>query len=226
MLWFKIIDADESQQVPNEESPLVVVEENSTEETREKNDRMPSFLNRSEFNTPTMYIFFQIHTMVTVISLALLTIAQALPPPHQRPILITAIVHFYAVIASVIGIIVELDLSDLFVSKIVPLLDKWVVRGLFYIFLGAFTMDESTFVSRVHNHGNGDNFGHGTEEEGFFYDLGARVSSAILWVSCLGLLISGLLYILMGSLFMKRLKKKSGEAYEQRLTEMFNRAEF
>ena len=165
-----------------------------------------------------MYVFFRIHSLVCVISLTLIVIAQALPSPHRRPLFIAALIHFYVLLAGVTGIIIELDISEWFLKNVVPILRYWFVRGFFYLLLGVFAAEESFFYQPPplsdDSHKEGD--------ESFWHSLGSHCSSLMLWFSAIGLFLTGALYIVMGAFFMQGLKKKSEEAYEKRMNDMLN----
>jgi len=195
-----LLDADQTQDYTNET-------------TRDPNGTIEDSL-PEKWKPPLMYLFFQFHNLICVISLALLTVSQALPPPHVRPLIITALIHFYVFIASIVGIIVELDVSQWFMTNIVPLLQNWVVRGAFYIFIGLFGAEESTFYHPDSKDDNND------DNTGVFVKLGAHLSSLLLWTSAIGLIISGFTYVLLGGLCLKSLKQRSEEAKEERLRKM------
>jgi hypothetical protein len=192
----------------NEETPLLIDPEiNHERSDLMKTESSSTTSYESKVKLPLLYIFFRIHNTICVLSLALVIVAQALPPPHHRLIFVTALVHFYALCASTIGIIIELDISEWFMQHVVPILERWFVRGLFYVFLGLFAMEESFFSD------------DGTDA---LHSFGSRLSSSFLWISSLGLLFSGSLYLIMGAFFMQALKKRSEEEYERRLKETLN----
>lgn len=151
-------------------------------------------------------------------SLALVIVAQALPAPHHRPMFITVLVHFYILTSSILGLILELELSEWFVDKFIPILRYWLVRGLFYVFLALFAAEESIYAHSPDDHDE-DTIEDDSKGFLFFHMLGSRLSSIILKVSAGGLFITGSLYVIMGGLFMQGLKKRSEEAYEIRLRE-------
>jgi hypothetical protein len=169
-------------------------------------------------NLPLAYLFFRAHNLLCVISLALIAFAQALPLPHHLPLIIRELTHFYVLLASSVGIVVELDLSEWFITNMVPLLEKWFLRGLFYVFLGLFALEQSIFSHPPPDDDDMD----GRTSESFFHLFGAGVSSMILWIASMGLFASGALYIVMGGLFMQGLKKRSEDDYEKRMEDMLS----
>ena len=131
---------------------------------------------------------------------------------------ITVLVHFYILTSSILGLILELELSEWFVDKFIPILRYWLVRGLFYVFLALFAAEESIYAHSPDDHDE-DTIEDDSKGFLFFHMLGSRLSSIILKVSAGGLFITGSLYVIMGGLFMQGLKKRSEEAYEIRLRE-------
>ncbi len=199
-------DETKTEDKPHEETPLMDSKDDTEDEKQ------------SEPNLPLAYIFFQVHTLIAVISLALISIAQYLPPPHHRPILFTYLIHFYMVLVTSIGIIIELEWLKWLINQFLPALKNWIVRGFLYIFIAMFSIEESTV-----SHGPpkkriyappADPDAVATKK--FFLTFGARLSSMILWIGGIGTLYVGTLYVLMGLLFLERLKKKSEENYERR----------
>ena len=75
-------------------------------------------------NKPFMYTFFRIQTFICIISLALVICAQSFLPSHHyhRPMLINILVRFYIVTASIVGLVVELEvLSEWLLNKFFPI---------------------------------------------------------------------------------------------------------
>ena len=210
-------DTQEVVVVVDEQSPLLDSVDESPLNVSSLNDDDDDDDDEGEKNKldmPFAVVFYRIHHFICVISLALVTVAQALPPSHHRPIFITALIQFYILLASTIGIILEFDLSEWFVKNVIPYLENWVVRGFFYVFLGLFALEEGTFTHPVDETDSDD------VNEGFFHILGSRTSSVILLIASIGLFITGSLYVIMGSFCMQRwLKKKSEDDYEKRLKE-------
>mmetsp|Transcript_15808 Transcript_15808/g.20062 ORF Transcript_15808/g.20062 Transcript_15808/m.20062 type:complete len:218 (-) Transcript_15808:133-786(-) len=198
------------QPSPQEETPLLDQEGDSSDEKQSKP------------NLPVAYIFFRVHTLVTVISLALISAAQYLPPPHHRPLFFTYLIHFYMAFMTGIGVLVEVDWVW-FINKFVPMLKNWIIRGFCYVFIALFAVEESTFAhftpKRKANAPPPPPASDAIATKKFFHSFGARLASMILWVGGIALLVTGALYILMGLLFLEKLKKKSEEDYDKRKNE-------
>lgn len=150
---------------------------------------------------PACSVLFRIHNVIAILSLSSLSVAQLLPSPHDSGIpFLKILLRFYIFLGCIIGVVIELDRSRLTLVNIFPSMESWVVRGVVYLFLGLVATEESTVSLK-----NLDS------AQQFLSLVIANLVSAILWVSASGVIISGILYIIMGLLMMKGLKEK----YEQ-----------
>jgi len=146
----------------------------------------------------TCFGFFLVHKIVTVLSLFSLAVAQFLPSPHDGGIpFFTMLLRLYIFVGCMIGIIVELDTSEVTLVKKIPSMESWVVRGSLYLFLGLIATEESTVSLK--------DLGNTSQ---FFSIVIANFVSAILWVSAIGVVTSGVLYVVMGLLMLKGLREK------------------
>lgn len=159
-----------------------------------------------------MYVFFRIQSIVCVVSLAVTLCTQALPGPDHKPAIINLFAKFYIVVASIIGLIVELELSESFLNSFIPIFRYWFVKGLFYVLLALLGLQESGWY-RVD---------HALDKEivsSFFHSLGSTLTSLVVLIASAGLFVSGALYVIFGALFLQGLKAKSEETYQTRLRE-------
>ncbi len=189
----------------NEASQLLPAEDTNPEDDAEETTTQ-------KLKEPLLHIFFKGLTLICVISLVLFVVAQGLPAPHPRQAFVSILLTFFILTLSAVALIVELELSEWFLSEFIPLLRFWFVKGLFLLFLGILALEQS-FYSDLPKEKDSDG------KPTFFNVAGRKLSSLILTVAAGGLFLTGTLYAVMGALFMQGLKKRAERAWEARKQE-------
>ena len=136
---------------------------------------------------PVLIVLVRILSLVSVISLALMCLLQLLPVGNQASLQwIRNLLRTYLFVFSLACVPVELELE--FMNNIIPVMQNWVVRGLFYSFLGLIGVEESTVTIREQD--NDETFMWWQ----IFSAVGVHLSSFVLWIDSFLLIICGIVY--------------------------------
>lgn len=92
----------------NETEPLVNSQiDLESGQSSEPQEASPADEDEDELGPSSCFIFFRVHSLVCVLSLALMAIAQALPSPHRKMEFISILQQFYILLACAVSFITK-----------------------------------------------------------------------------------------------------------------------
>jgi len=153
-------------------------------------------------------VFFNLHSSLATVSLFLLAISQVLPSPINLPVFLSLLMKVYLFFGCLCCVLIEVEFSQWFLD-LMPIMRNWVFRGFSYVFLGLVGTQEGTLTIRDY------------KSDGAFDDVlssvGANLASFLLWISSLALVLSGILYMIMGLFMLRGLRDKHEKDYAKKI---------
>jgi hypothetical protein len=181
-----------------------------TPNNNNEHQHLQTFIQRSP-----CYMFFHTHYIFTIISLAMLNLAQYLPTPRNLPFPVTILLNAYMSLGTILCLIIELDDSKWIINNILPSMESWIVRGSVYLLMGLIGVEQSSvsihdFRDISRNGGNG-----------VFNTIAAHFASLVLYTFGFTLMGCGFLYVVEGVFCLKRLREKIENDYQDQLQDLY-----
>lgn len=140
---------------------------------------------------------------ITAVSAACMALSQVLSLVVAKVTWMQGLLRFYICIFDLCFILTELEV-DFFLQRF-RTFDNWIFRGFIYSFVGLIGVEESYSVQMR------GKFVH----SGFKPSFSGKVASIFIKVSSLCVFLLGMLYLLMGICFLRRLKDKFRANFEE-----------